>query len=272
MIAVWPYLNDGSMNAREDIAFLVGSTSRIEILEKLAERSFRPTVLAEQCSCARETAQRTLAGFVERGWVTKTDGRYELTPGGEQVFKQYSQLAGVVSGASRLREFLIEAGEEVTDLPVEMYSEVTVINATNCNPHAPIDRYLTVLGSESVGSFKGITPMVSRVFNEAAATAIGSKTQMELIIDESVLTVSETEYPDALQRAYDLDQFTLLLSPDTIEFGLTLVDGHVYIGAYDDHGNLVASVDGTSDVLYEWAENLYERYRRSAVHVEPELE
>ncbi|MDX1430120.1 MAG: hypothetical protein R3282_07530, partial [Rhodothermales bacterium] len=137
------------------------------------------------------------------------------------------------------------------------------------SPHAPIGRFLTFVGTEEVGSFRGATPIVSRVFNEAVSNVIGPDTEMELVIDESVLSTSEREFPDALQRAYDLDQFTLYLSPDDIGYGLTLVDGRVFLGAYDESGNLVASADGNNERLRDWATARYTEFRRVATEAKP---
>lgn len=252
------------MDAREDIAFLVGSSSRVELLRALAERPYRPTELANVCSCARETAQRTLGGFVERGWVQKSEAQYRLTPGGVSVLEQYEKLTDVVLSVERLETFLTNAGSAIEDLPTETYGELTVTEASNTDPHAPINRFLTVLGSDPVELFKGITPIVSPVYNEAAASIIGPETEMELIIDDSVLAISEAEYPEALQRANDLPQFSLYLTPRDIDFGLTIVDGHAYVGAYDEYNNIVASVDGESETLLTWAQELYAEYQRSA--------
>lgn len=256
------------MGAREDIAFLVGSASRVELLQALADRPSRPTELAERCSCARETAQRTLGGFVERGWVTKSEGRYQLTPGGSNVLDQYSEFGEVVRGAGKLETFLTNLGTVAEGFPAHIYDEVTVTEASKTDPHAPIDRYLTFLGTEPVDSFEGVTPVVSRVYNEAATAIIGPETEMELVIDDSVLTVSETEYPEALQRADQLEQFSLLLTPEDIDFGLALVDGRAHVGAYDGNSNLVASVDGDSEPLLTWAREVYQEYRQSATPLE----
>ncbi|WP_129115600.1 helix-turn-helix transcriptional regulator [Halegenticoccus tardaugens] len=258
------------MSAREDIAFLVGSSIREEILRELSESNMRPTELAAECSCARETAQRTLAGFVDRGWVTKEDGRYRITPAGDLVLEQYERLASTVTGAHRLRPFLANAGLVAQRLLPDALGCFTVTTATSDNPHAPIDRYLSVLGDEPVSSFRGITPIVSRVFNEATEAVIGPETEMELVIDESVLDASRTDYPDALRRAFELDQFDLFLASETIDFGLALVDGHAYVGAYDEDGNLVASIDGTDETLRELASDLYVEYRSRSNLLEPD--
>ena len=256
------------MGARDEIAFLVGSASRVELLRALAERPYRPTELAEQCSCARETAQRTLSGFVERGWVKKSNAQYRLTPGGVGILEQYNNFSDVVEGTDRLETFLTNVGTMAEEFPIESYESVTVTEASSTDPHAPIDRYLTVLGSEPVDSFEGVTPIVSRVYNEAATSIIGPETEMELVVDDSVLSVSQAEYSNALQRANELEQFSLFLTPDDIGLGLAIVDNYAYVAAYDEHNNLVASVDGDNERLLTWAREVYCEYREPAKPIE----
>ena len=254
------------MSAREEIAFLVGSESRVAILRVLREQPHRPSELATECSCARETAQRTVSAFVDRGWAEKeTDGgRYALTAAGDMVADGYDEFEATVAVADRFSELLGNVGDVVADLDPVVLRRLHGTTATSDNPHAPINRFLTVTGSDYVDDFRGITPIVSRIFNEAAERIIGPESSVELVIDERVFETSASEYPDDLARAYELDQFQLFVSPKRLEFGLMLVDGHAYFAAYDDQGNLLASVDGTDEAFVEWAEQTYGRYRSNS--------
>jgi predicted transcriptional regulator len=254
------------MTSREDIAFLVGSECRVGMLRTLDADPLRPSVLAERVSCARETAQRNLAGFVERGWVRKRNGRYELTVAGRMVLERYDSLARTVESATHLEEFLANVGDALDDLDPELLADQTVTTSRADHPHAPIERWLDIVDGV-VDDYHGITPIVSRVFNEAAERAIGPDTHMELVVDESVLRTSAEQFPEALERALELDQFTLWLSPVDLDFGLAISDGHVWLAAYDDTGNVIASVDGDDDAFVEWARETYGKYRERSKRV-----
>jgi predicted transcriptional regulator len=255
------------MTTREDIAFLVGSACRVETLYVLGDEPLGPSNLAERVSCARETAQRNLSGFVERSWVRKHDGTYELTAAGRMVLDQYSRLERTVENAERLTVFLENAGGIVDRVDPDQLAEQTVTTSTPEHPHAPIERWLDIVDG-IVDSYCGIAPIVSRVFNEAAEGAIGEETRMELVIDDSVLETSRERFPDALELALELDQFTLWISPVEIDFGLAISDGHVWLAAYDDLGNVVASVDGDDDAFVEWAHEIYEEHRERSRRAE----
>ena len=252
------------MSVREDVAFLVGSDSRVEILRELVEEDRRPTDLASDVSCARETIHRTLSGFVEREWVEQEGREYGATPVGQLVMEQYEALESTVEDAREFGPFLLNVGNVASEIPREALREATVTTATAENPHAPLDRYVSWLGTRTVSRFRGMSPIVSPIFNEAAERVVGPETELELVVDESVLDVSEREYPDAFERALSLDRVTLFLSPDAVEFGFAIVDGDVAVSACDGGGNVVAVVDGTNDALYEWATGVYERRRADA--------
>jgi len=257
------------MSSREDVAFLVGSSSRLELLRTVVDEPYRPTELAETCDCARETAQRTLSEFVDRGWVVKSDSEYEATRAGELVLDGYDALATTVRTADRLGPFFANAGRLGEELPRSLLDGVTVTSASPDQPHAAIDRFLEVVGEEPVDSFYGISPIVSRVFNRAAERLIGPETEVELVIDEEVLSASESEYTEALQRAFELDGMQLYLSHRRLDSGLALVDDRAFLGAYDDDGNLVAGVDGDGPEFVSWVSETFERHRAAAEAVTP---
>ncbi|MDS0239677.1 hypothetical protein NDO74_00010 [Haloferax sp. S2CR25-2] len=256
------------MSAREDVAFLVGSQSREAILRALAVEPHRPTELAERCDCARETAQRTLAGFCDRGWVKKADGLYHLTPGGTMVHEQYERFTEAVECADRMSEFLADAAEICENAPPGVLGQMNITTAADNDPHAPLNRYLTIVGNEPVDRFRGVAPIVSRVFNESAEAVLGENTRMELIVDRGVLERSIDAYPDSFERARELDQFELRIAEESLDFGLLVVDGHGVVSAYDEHNNLTALVDGDTPEVVSWVESLYESVRSKSVPID----
>ena len=254
------------MSAREDVAFLTGSEIRIAVLRALRSDDARPSELAAECSCARETAQRAVTAFVDRGWAEKvsTSDGYRLTRAGELVAKSYDEFEECMDIANRFEHLLSNLRGTAEEIECETLAGTMYAQSTAENPHAPIDRFLAIVGDEPVERFRGVTPIVSRVFNEAAARVIGPETQAELITDRDVLQTSATEYPESLERAKDLDGFTLYVSQEPLEFGLLLVDGHAYLGAYDEHGNLVASADSAEARFVDWVTRAFARVRANA--------
>ncbi|MFB6252321.1 MAG: helix-turn-helix transcriptional regulator [Halobellus sp.] len=254
------------MTAHEDIAFITGSEVRIAVLHALRTTTATPTTLAEECSCARETAQRTVSAFVERGWAEKVSTKegYRLTRAGELIAESYEEFERCIEVSDKFRKFLANLRGSAPNLDCALLSGATAAKATVESPHAPIERFLAVVDDGTVETFRGVTPIVSRVFNRAAGRVIGQDSEVELIVDQDVLSASASEYPDALSRAEELPGFTLLVSPEPLEFGLMIIDGHAYVGAYDDEGNLVASADSDDEAFVAWAEQTFSRIQAEA--------
>jgi predicted transcriptional regulator len=257
------------LRAREGIAFLVGSDTRIEIIRSLQSGARRPTELAARCGCARETAQRTLGAFVERGWAEKvsTEEGYQLTPAGKLVADGYDRFESRVATSDRLSPLLrnLRGVDVVSELDHDTLEGLTHAQSTAGNPHAPLERFLTVVGDEPVGEFRGITPIVSGIFNQAVAEVIDGDSRIELVVDEDALTMSVEEFPEAFERAERLDGFSLYVSDEPVTFGVMLADEHAYLGAYDDGDNLVASADGTDEAFVAWVEETFERVKDHAL-------
>ncbi|POG57231.1 hypothetical protein AUR65_002120 [Haloferax marisrubri] len=181
------------------------------------------------------------------------------------VHDQYEEFVGTVECADRMSEFLANATEVCEGVPPGVLSQMNITTAADNDPHAPLNRYLTIVGSEPVDRFRGVTPIVSRVFNESAASVIGPDTRMELVVDREVLERSIDAYSESFERAQDLEQFELRITDETLGFGLLLVDGHGVVSAYDDHNNLTALIDGDAPEVVSWVEDLYESVRSTSV-------
>ncbi|ELZ85121.1 hypothetical protein C453_11085 [Haloferax elongans ATCC BAA-1513] len=184
------------------------------------------------------------------------------------VYDRYQELVASVDRADRFGEFLTNVGDAVIDVEADVLDQLTVTTASDGDPHAPIDRYLTILGDDTVDNFRGVTPIVSRIFNESAENVLGTETKMELVIDESVLERAKSAYTDSLELAYELEQFSLRVTKTELDFGLLLVDGHGAVASYDEDGNMAAIVDGGDEAVLEWIESLYESIRTQAAPIE----
>ena len=256
------------MTAREQVAFLVGSEHRVATMEALSDGSARPCELERSLSASRATVQRALSGLDERDWVDKRDGEYRLTGAGTFVLRAYHDLADVVETAEEVGEPLSLLDSVTGDLPVAALRTATATTATAKTPHAPIERYATLLDRTDVDTLRGICPVLSPVFNEVHRPLFEAEVPIELIIDEQTLAAAEDLTPESHAAALDADSFTLYLADGDLDFGASLFGDRAMVGAYDDQGRFRASLDATDESLVEWTNDLYERYRDRARRLE----
>jgi predicted transcriptional regulator len=253
------------MKVHERVAFLAGSDNRVRLLRELRDRPGRGAELARRCSLPRSTVHRCLDGLTARGWTEKAAGNYRLTTAGSLVLSAYEELTGTIETAVEHGSFLEHIGTVGESLPIEAIREATVIEATPENPYATMEHSVDVFESASFDWMRGIVPITARSFNEAGRPLVEADIDMEIVIDERVLETARETYAEAHQLGLDSDNFVQYVHPEPLSFGLAILDeDRVLVGAYDEHGNPRACLDGTDDALIEWAEDTYEEYRAAA--------
>lgn len=261
------------MASWEHVAFLAGSENRVQILETLHDRPRRQCELVCECGLSRSTVHRALDGLAEREWIHNEGGVYRLTVGGRLVLDQYELLETTIERVDEWGSFLQNLGETATTLPAAALDDAQLVSNVPENPHAAISHVADVFVTSDVDTFYGISPVVSPVLNHGARELATSGTEMEYLIDRSVLDASQSAYPDALAVAHSLDRFTLYLYPDELTFGLAVLDDRVLVSTYDAHGSLHECLDGTDEALVRWANDVYEDYRAAAEPIDaPEAE
>jgi predicted transcriptional regulator len=256
------------MESWEHVSFLAGSENRVRVLEALHERPRRQCELVDACGLSRSTVHRALDGLEAREWVHSEGGAYRLTVGGRLVLDQYDALETAIERVDEWGPFLQRLGAVGATLPATALDDARLVANAPENPHAAMSHVTDVLAAADTGTFRGISPVVSPVVNEAAREPLAAGMPMELVIDESVLETSRTAYPGAFEAAHDFENFELYLSPDELTFGLTVLDDRALVCAHDEQGTLRECLDGTNEALVRWANDVYEDYRAVAERVD----
>lgn len=258
------------MTARENIHYLAGSEYRVQLLDALQEPK-RPGDMVDEQSASRATVQRTLSGFTERGWAKKEreTGRYRLTTAGKLVHGAYHELVDVVDTVKEAGESLSWLEDIEPSIPLESVRSASIEISTPKAPHAAMNRYFTVLeGLTDIDYFRAISPVISPVINDSHVELVEPGVPTELVIDEEMFEQFRNTDFDDKDEIYSIETCTLYVYPGSIGFGLGIVGGHVFVGAYDSHGRHRANLDGDDEALLEWARTVFEKYKREARVVE----
>lgn len=248
------------MSAREQVAFLVGSEHRVSTMEALRDGPARPNELERSLAASRATVQRALSGLSERGWVEKRDGDYRLTGAGTFVLRSYRNLTDVVETTEEVGSPLTLLDSVTEDLPVTALRTATATTATAKTPHAPIERYSTLLEETETDRLRGVCPVLSPVINEVHRPIVEAGIPVELVIDERTLAAAEEFTPESHAAALELETFTLRIVEEDLDFGVSLFGDAAMVGAYDEEGRFRACLDAADAPLVDWAEDLYERH------------
>lgn len=253
--------------AFDDIQFLTGSAQRREVLTALCEEPARPAELCADIDATRTTIQRILAGFRDRQWVVKHDGRYRTTITGQQVCTQYRNLLNTAEHARELGPLAAHLGPVADDIPVEPLKDGRLTVSEEGSPLATLSRFTDWMGGIDE-SLRAVSPVVARPFNDIGAELLASGTDIELVINTEVLERSRVQYRSDLELGVEHDEMDIYVQETPLPVGIAMDVERVCIVAYDDGNNMQAMLESTDGELYQWAADTYEQYREGAATLE----
>lgn len=252
----------------ENISKLASSRSRIKLLRTLSVGAARKHELQEQCDLARSTVHRSLQAMEEAGWVAEQSTReFELTLTGELLISHYDTFEENIEQVTEKKELFDQLQDDDVSIPVEVLESSTLATATEHDPHAVLNDFIEASMLE-VDTLRGMLPIVSPVMNTHAARMLEEGTEVELIIDPTVLKNIATKYNDDYMRGIKADNFRLLIHPESIDVGIAMFgELHAMFGAHGSEGHLSAALTGDTIEFFDWVEKIYNQYRDEAVPV-----
>ncbi|WP_423744938.1 ArsR family transcriptional regulator (plasmid) [Haladaptatus sp. SPP-AMP-3] len=250
------------METPETVSFLAGSPERLRLLIHLRESPGSPRDVADSLDVSHRSAQRNLSEFADRGWVRKRDGKYALTPSGELVTRTHANYVETLETIERFDAFFRHL-PDATHLPDPAWlHDATLVVASADQPQAPVSHYVSRLRSRKTDSIRMLAPVLSRLYHDVHAELVFEGVETELVMPADTLETARSLNPlefRLVRRAIDIYRHD-----GPVEFGVTLGDGWALAGAYDDDGQLRALVECTHPAFFEWAEELYRRYRKES--------
>ncbi|MCX2819183.1 hypothetical protein EGH25_07435 [Haladaptatus sp. F3-133] len=224
-------------------------------------------------------AEETVVG---RGWVSDiseteaAESRYALTPKGRLVYDEVSSLFGtfaLVDGvSSEIDPFL----EVVTKSDVEMSREVLrgltdaeVYGATPTNLYGVFSEFDSFVGE---GDFvRGVSWVSSELFvDQYHRYVVEQDKDSELVLTEDVLDSLVENHTEGWREILETDSMEVF-ECDVYPFGFTVVEHGVAWGYFEpDKGAHEYELISESDAVQEWAEEVFEGFKRSGRRVTDE--
>jgi predicted transcriptional regulator len=260
-------------DATEAIEFLARSEHRVAALEALSERRYDRRDLREATGASDPTIGRALRDFEDRSWVVRDGPSYELTPLGEFVSERFLELRAGMRTCETLREVWQWLPREMEGFAVESFEDLVVSYPGPSYPYTPVERVSHLL--ESTDSIRGLGTTIYKSGNlEVFCRRVLEGMEMEYIYSLPILRAIVDWNPELTASAFERDNCTVLVHdalPDDDRCGLNIMDDCIGICGHDpDTAQLEAVIDTGSPAAREWAESVYERYRREARPFEEE--
>ncbi|WP_248906476.1 helix-turn-helix transcriptional regulator [Halocatena marina] len=261
---------DNTEISHDHIRFLSVSPARIRLLSCLDEAPRCPCDLTSVLSLSRRGIQRNLSELVERGWAKKTEGEYHLTTRGTFITRQYSDFLTTLDIIDEYEPFFTHLPDYAHIPSPQWLHDAEIVTATADHPYAPLNEYVNCLHTHtgSIETVRSTLPVLSRFYTDLHRELSERGVDTEILLDQGITDVYRNENPESLENMLSLDTLTLYEHDENIDFGLTLTDRRGFMGAYDSHGQLRASIKCTNPEFLDWAMELYQRYRHASREIE----
>jgi predicted transcriptional regulator len=222
--------------------------------------------LERQIAVSRTTSYRFTRSFEEVGVVEKSHGKYALTAAGEEIASAVATFETGVRTALRLEPVLEAVSGTTPAFDLGAFADATVTTTGHGDAHSPVNRCIRLL--QETDSLRAVD------MNSIAPLYLGDLVQLvvEGMVTENVQTPEAianilAEHPDKCIEACERGNVTVYLH-DGLPYSLVVLDDRVGIGVRDrDARTLQTFVDTDSPDAREWAEAVFESYKRDAVEM-----
>ncbi|HET7324167.1 MAG TPA: HTH domain-containing protein, partial [Halococcus sp.] len=184
------------MEPKDDIEYIVNSSSQFEVLQTLRERkeTVSKNELESETGLSRSTIDRAIRDSTERSWVEeKSRSQYAITSVGEAIVSSYGNFYDTIAEAQAKTKLLNNLGDNIETPSIEVLSEAKTVEYPAKDPFKGWKRASDEVSSrveEGLESYRGMNPVVTTAGNEMGRKILSEADEAELIIDEGVLEMS----------------------------------------------------------------------------------
>ncbi|MFC4437754.1 MULTISPECIES: helix-turn-helix transcriptional regulator [Natrialbaceae] len=252
-------------SAVDDVAYLTRAPHRVTTLAALAGRPRSRTDLRELTGVSPSTISRTLREFEARHWVRRDGHRYEATQPGAFVASVMEELLGRLETERQFRDVWQWLPLEVRELGLETMSDAVVTVAAVDDPYRPVNRFVSLLRETDRFRFVGFDLALFEPCQVELCQRIVDGMRTEIIDPPNVASHIRSTYPEQSAETLESGNLAVLLHDDLPTYGICLFDDRVGVCGYNpDSGTVRVLIDTDVPAVREWAESVYESYRREA--------
>ncbi|MDS0299684.1 DUF1724 domain-containing protein [Halogeometricum sp. S1BR25-6] len=236
---------------------------RLPILEALRDGSQSAGSLEERLSFSRSTVHRATNALASLGMIRKRAGEFELTSFGRVAVRCLSECRRDLDIADRLSPFLNAVDSDAADVafPIGALSDAAVTSPNRGQTHFAVKRVSDLMReSESLRTFSAV---VSPVYVDICCRQARRGASVEAVFDRRVVDILFDDYGSEAREAIRNGDLEVLICDDC-PFELFVFDDCVAMTAHGAGGERTPFVESSNPDLYEWAEDLFERYKSDA--------
>jgi predicted transcriptional regulator len=259
------------MRPEDDIEYIVNSGSQFEVLQALYKREEpgRKRELKSETGASQSTVDRAIRNSIEKNWIEeKSRGQYDITSAGEGIVESYNNFHETIGETQAKTKLLNNLGGNISAPSIEVLNGAETVEYPAKAPFKGWKRASEEVSrrlEEGLKSYRGMNPIVSTAGNEIGRQILSEANEAELIIDEGVLEMSQSNHPDAMEEGLAAENLTIYVSPENVAITLAIYDEErIEVSIHNEDGLPVGGIRGSDEKLAGWATDVYEEYRQQA--------
>lgn len=247
----------------DDIAYLTRAEHRVPTLIALTVRPRSRSELWEMTGVSSSTIRRTLREFEDRRWIRRNGYRYEATRLGAYVASAMAELIERVETERKLRDVWHWLPGEESGFTIDMCADAVVTVADADDPYRPVNRFRSLLRETDRFRFVGFDVALLEPCKDDLCQRIIDGMHAEIIDPPRVVKYARTTCPKLFSETLESGNLTVKLHDELPPYGIGVFDHRIAISGYDpDSVTVRVLVDTDAPEAREWAESVYESYRR----------
>lgn len=247
----------------DDIAYLARSEHRVPTLAALTARPRSRSELWEMAGVSSSTIRRTLTEFENRNWIRKEGYKYEATQLGAFVASAMVDLIDRIEIEQKLRDVWHWLPGEESGFTIEMCFDATVTVADADDPYRPVNRFKTLFQGTDQFRSVGLDVALFEPCKDELCQRVIDGMHAEVINPPRVARYIRSTCPELFSETLESGDLTVRLHDGLPPYGVSTFDDRVAISGYDpDSVTVRVLVDTDDSDAREWAESIYDSYRR----------
>ncbi|WP_435195456.1 helix-turn-helix transcriptional regulator [Natronomonas sp. EA1] len=245
--------------AFDDIGYLSGSPTRVEVLQHLIHESLSRSQLESRCDASRVTLGRVLSSLEERGWIVQTEREYRATPLGKLICTEFLSLCRTVESVRKLQQ-IADVLPPAFDLDPRLLADAELTVSTRADPLAPVTAFLEDPGSERCD--RVLTPIAGPEAMEQSLQAVlehGLEFQLAVSSDLLEAIRGSTKLDDRFQKLLAQESVEARVLEEDLPYMIAIGEDRVYLGFTDEDRIPRALLTCSNEAATDWCLAEFER-------------
>lgn len=220
--------------------------------------------LENELGVSRQTVGRALSELSNADVISDSRNQEcQLTVYGEFLYEEFQRLIERYQCYEQVKPLLLSLpNDNVLEPSAVLHSKVLL--AERPAPQRPIRELQSILADAQ--TVRGFTPVVLPAFVDMFSTEIlDVDLRAELVFSPDVREYLNAEYGDVVEEVTKNGNCTIYTAEVDPTIGVVVDGSIVWIGIYDDQGNLLGAIINDSQAAIDWAEGVVDEYRAAGI-------